>query len=114
VFETCEALFPGRKPIVVFGVAREKEIPALAELLQRNSSTVITTSFRHYRAVHHQKLHLHLGPCEGKNYSYDFAHQAIECAYDITRERDVPIMIVGSFHLAKEALGLFEPQEIME
>jgi dihydrofolate synthase/folylpolyglutamate synthase len=113
-FATLRMLYPGVKPVVVFGIARDKERAPILTVLARESEAIIVTTFAHYRAVAAPLLYEQVKAVHPRVAVCDFAHQALEYAFGIARPEKRPILIVGSFHLAKEVLALCEPEGYIE
>ena len=102
--ETFCSLY-GEGGILLFGCAADKNAPAMAEILQPWFSQVIVTTPGTFKISDPEKAYRAFSAAN--TLFIQDTHAAIQQALDAGREKQLPILSVGSFYLAAEVRAYF-------
>lgn len=105
--ETFMAVFPGQKPVLIFGCSEDKDAGAMARILRDLSGDIILTVSKHPRAVNWKDTKMKNYFKKDKVMIADSVKTACRTALRLCHGNR-PVLVTGSLFVAAEAKEFFE------
>jgi len=104
---TVKELFP-KKINVLTGVMADKEYPVMAEAISEIADKVFCTKPANPRALSAESYAQCCKSFGCKSYAIPDVFEAVRTAYEDSKERDVPLLVMGSLYLYSEFRSAFD------